>query len=83
LFSSGPLDRSADAGTQPLPPAVAATTDRIGARDHRTFGGRLLADAPGVDPQVIATHPIGDFRDWAAIRGWATTIAREVSRPPA
>ncbi len=77
LFSSGPLDRSADWGRLPVTPAVALTTDPIGARDHRTFGGRLLTDAP-VDPQVLATHPIGDFRDWEAIRAWATGIAGEV-----
>jgi len=82
LFSSGPLDRSADAGTLPATPVVAASTDSIEPRDHRTFGGRLLADAPGVEPQILATHPIGDFRDWDAIRAWATDIAaslRELS----
>jgi menaquinone-dependent protoporphyrinogen oxidase len=75
LFSSGPLDHSADAGTLPATPAVAAATDPIGARGHRTFGGRLQADAPGIEPQILATHPIGDFRDWATIRAWATAIA--------
>ncbi len=75
LFSSGPLDRSADAGTLPPAPSVASTTDPIGALDHRTFGGRLLADTPGIEPQVLATHPRGDFRDWHAIRAWADDIA--------
>lgn len=79
LFSSGPLDRSADWGRLPVAPAVALTTDPIGARDHRTFGGRLLADAP-VDPQVLATHPVGDFRDWDAIRAWAQGIAMEITQ---
>jgi menaquinone-dependent protoporphyrinogen oxidase len=78
LFSSGPLDRSADWGRLPVAPAVALTTDHIGARDHRTFGGRLLADAP-VDPQVLQTHPIGDFRDWEAIRAWAAMIGTEMA----
>ena len=82
LFSSGPLDRSADAGTLPAAPSVAITTHPIGARGHRTFGGRLLADTPGLDPQVLLTHPVGDFRDWDAIRGWARAITRElVARP--
>jgi len=79
LFSSGPLDRSADWGRLPVAPAVELTTEAIGARDHRTFGGRLLADAP-VDPQVLATHPVGDFRDWEAIRAWAAGIAEELAR---
>ena len=81
LFSSGPLDRSADWGLLPVTPAVALTTDPIAARDHRTFGGRLLPDAP-VDPQVLRTHPIGDFRDWDAIRSWAAMIAAEIAGLP-
>lgn len=79
LFSSGPLDRSADAGTLPAAPSVAITTDPIGARGHRTFGGRLLADTPGLDPHVLRTHPVGDFRDWGAIRAWARAIAVELA----
>ena len=79
LFSSGPLDRSAESGTVPISPHVAAVTDPIGAREHRTFGGRLLRDTPGVDPQILETHPIGDFRDWAAIAAWTTGIAKAVS----
>ena len=27
-------------------------------------------------PQVLLTHPIGDFRDWAAIHDWAQAIAK-------
>ncbi len=81
LFSTGPLDRSADAGLLPAPPSVAITTDPIGARAHRVFGGRLLADTPGLDPQVLATHPVGDFRDWAAIRAWAQGIAAALAAP--
>lgn len=81
LFSSGPLDRSADAGTLPAAPSVAITTDPIGARGHRTFGGRLLADTPGLDPHVLLTHPVGDFRDWDAIRDWARAIANALETP--
>jgi menaquinone-dependent protoporphyrinogen oxidase len=78
LFSSGPLDRSADAGVLPATPAVAQLIGPIEPRDHRTFGGRLLADTPGLDAQILATHPTGDFRDWTAIRAWATRIATEL-----
>jgi menaquinone-dependent protoporphyrinogen oxidase len=74
LFSSGPLDPNLAA--QDLPPTadVIVVTAGLRARGHRTFGGRLAADAP-VDPQILATHTIGDFRDWAAIRAWALAIA--------
>jgi len=77
LFSSGPLD--AKLAAQDLPPAVdvIAVTAGLRARGHRTFGGRLAADAP-VDPQILATHAIGDFRDWEAIRAWALGIASEL-----
>ncbi len=80
LFSSGPLDDSATRGRLPIPEPVAAATSAVGARDHRTFGGRLLPDAPGVDPHILATHPTGDFRDWEAITAWAGEIAAELAR---
>jgi len=57
LFSSGPLDRSADAGTLPVARSVAQTTDPIGARAHRTFGGRLVPGTPGVDDQILGDAP--------------------------
>jgi menaquinone-dependent protoporphyrinogen oxidase len=82
LFSSGPLDRSAEAGSLPVPPSIEATTAPIGARDHRTFGGRLLPDTPGVDSRILATHPLGDFRNWDAIRAWAVGIAAALRELP-
>ncbi len=81
LFSSGPLDDSAARARLPVPEPVAMATAGIGARDHRTFGGRLLPGTPGVDPHILATHPTGDFRDWDAIRAWARAIAAELSGP--
>jgi len=86
LFSSGPLDASAATRDLPITPHVAETTDPVGARGHRTFPGRLLADAPDMDPQVLATHPVGDFRDFAAVRAWAVgvaaTLAGDAGREP-
>jgi menaquinone-dependent protoporphyrinogen oxidase len=81
LFSSGPLDPVLARGDLPITPSVAEFTDGLGARGHRTFGGRLAADAD-VDPQILATHPIGDFRDWDAIRSWASEIARALGGSP-
>ena len=77
LFSSGPLDPKLAA--QDLPPTVdvIVVTAGLRSRGHRTFGGRLAPDAP-VDPQILATHRIGDFRDWDAIRAWAHSIAAEL-----
>jgi menaquinone-dependent protoporphyrinogen oxidase len=82
LFSSGPLDARLAAADLPITPHAAEITKGLRARGHRTFGGRLLADAP-IDPQVLETHPIGDFRDWAAIHDWAASIARQLDGMPA
>lgn len=74
LFSSGPLDAALGRANLPISPHAAEVTEGVAAVDHRTFGGRLAPDAD-VDPRVLATHPIGDFRDWDAIRGYAREIA--------
>jgi menaquinone-dependent protoporphyrinogen oxidase len=75
LFSSGPLDRSADFDDIPMTPHVAETIGDLAFRGHRTFGGRLVPDAPEVAAGIIATHRTGDFRDFEAIRAWAREIA--------
>lgn len=78
LWSSGPLDeRLAQAGL-PISAHAAEITQGLGALDHRTFGGRLAEDAP-IDPQVLQTHPIGDFRDWDVIRDYARQISVALS----
>jgi menaquinone-dependent protoporphyrinogen oxidase len=78
LFSSGPLDPRLAQADLPITPHGAEVTEGLGAIAHHTFGGRLEADAP-IDPQVLATHPIGDFRDWDAIRAYAAEIGAALS----
>jgi menaquinone-dependent protoporphyrinogen oxidase len=78
LFSSGPLDPRLAQADLPITPHGLEVTEGLGAIAHHTFGGRLLADAP-IDPQVLATHPIGDFRDWDAIRAYAAEIGAALS----
>jgi menaquinone-dependent protoporphyrinogen oxidase len=75
LFSSGPLDRSADFDDIPMTPHVAEAVGDLPFRGHRTFGGRLVPDAPEVAAGIIATHRTGDFRDFDAIGAWAREIA--------
>jgi menaquinone-dependent protoporphyrinogen oxidase len=75
LFSSGPLDHSAEFDDIPLTEHVAPEVAPIGARGHRTFGGRLLEGTPGVDASMLATHRVGDYRHWAHIEAWAREIA--------
>jgi menaquinone-dependent protoporphyrinogen oxidase len=79
LFSGGPLDRRLARADQPITPHGAEVTADLGARSHRTFGGRLARDA-AVDTQVLQTHRLGDFRDWQAIVEYGYRIARELDR---
>jgi menaquinone-dependent protoporphyrinogen oxidase len=76
LFSSGPLgDPPVPAGD---PPEIASLVARLGAREHRTFAGELQEGVLGFKERVIVRMvkaPYGDFRDWAAIDGWADAIA--------
>ena len=79
LFSSGPLDRRLARADQPITPHGAEITAGLGARAHRTFGGRLVATAD-VPAQVLQTHRLGDFRDWQRIVEYAYRIGRELDR---
>jgi len=79
LFSGGPLDRRLARADQPITPHGAEITAGLGARAHRTFGGRMSLNA-AVDPQVLQTHRIGDFRDWQAIVEFAYRIGRDLDR---
>ncbi len=78
LFSSGPLDDSADRETLPPPTQVAVLMERIGARGHATFGGRLPADARGFPAAAMAKTMSGDFRNPDRIRAWARELARDL-----
>lgn len=78
IFSSGPLDRRLAAADLPIAPYAEEIVARTGYRAHRTFGGRLDPAQPGVDARILATHQVGDFRDWSAIRAWAASIARDL-----
>jgi menaquinone-dependent protoporphyrinogen oxidase len=75
LWSSGPLDRSADFDDIPMTAHVTEAIGGLPIRGHRTFGGRLVADAPEVAAGIIATHRTGDHRDFDAIRAWAQEVA--------
>jgi menaquinone-dependent protoporphyrinogen oxidase len=74
LFSSGPLDDSADRQNLPPTAQVAVLMERIGARGHTTFGGRLPADAKGLAATMAKTCS-GDWRNPERIRAWATDLA--------
>lgn len=76
LFSSGPLDTSATEGELPAPPQVARLAKRLGAEEHRTFGGRLTDGASGMlAGQMLKEEMGGDFRNQQQVRAWGADIA--------
>jgi hypothetical protein len=53
-----------------------------GARGHRVFPGRLEKHLLGIGERAVVTAmraPVGDFRDWEAVRAWAEEIAEEMT----
>jgi len=78
LFSSGPLDRTAQERTIDPVPGVAKIAERLYARGHATFGGRLAPDAEGFLASKIAKRSSGDYRDRDQVAEWAAGIAREL-----
>jgi menaquinone-dependent protoporphyrinogen oxidase len=75
LFSSGPLDDSADQTVIPPTRQVAVLAERVGARGHVTFGGRLAPDAKGFPASAMAKKHSGDWRNPERIRAWAAELA--------
>ena len=86
LFSSGPTGGSpqADATLDEVrrsptdyPPlgTVAELAERIGARGHATFPGRIEEGVGGIFSRWV---PKGDWRDFDAIRDWADAIAADL-----
>ncbi len=78
LFSSGPLDDSAEREEIPPPNMVAVLAERVGARGHMTFGGKLDPDAKDFPARSFAAESAGDFRNPAHIRRWASARADEL-----
>lgn len=80
LFSSGPIveqDRPVN-NHYDVPPAMA----RTGAREHRTFAGKIDPAVLGAGERVVVRMTgarLGDFRDWDAIGSWASEIVARVS----
>ncbi|MGW1010336.1 flavodoxin domain-containing protein [Streptomyces termitum] len=75
LFSSGPVDRSAEQRDIPPVRGVARRMKQLGAREHVTFGGALTADSPDLVARALVRHGKGgDFRDPARVRAWAHRI---------
>ncbi|QGQ18851.1 protoporphyrinogen oxidase [Cellulomonas sp. JZ18] len=76
LFSSGLATQPANAANSPL--EIQALRERVGARGHRSFRGRLdRAVLSFAERAIIAGGRAreGDHRDMAAVAAWAGEIA--------
>ncbi|AXE24253.1 flavodoxin [Streptomyces globosus] len=79
LFSSGPVDSSAEQHEIRPVPAVAKQMERLGAREHVTFGGSITASTPGLMAKALVRHGKGgDFRNPERIQTWAHHISAEL-----
>ncbi|TQL03622.1 flavodoxin domain-containing protein [Cellulomonas sp. SLBN-39] len=79
IFSSGLATQPANSANSPL--EIAALRERIGARGHRSFRGRLdRAALTFAERAIIAGGRAkeGDHRDMAAVATWATQIGEEL-----
>ena len=84
LFSSGPIGEPLAPTEEPVDGAKLGAARA--ARDHRVFPGRINpSDLSWVERTItrMVKAPDGDFRDWDAVREWATTIAGELVPEPA
>lgn len=87
LFSSGPTGEGDPVELLQewrFPEAQQPIADRIQPRDIAVFHGALnMKKLNFIEKRMIKTveAPIGDFRDWEAIKAWAMSIAEEVKQP--
>ncbi|WP_393062288.1 flavodoxin domain-containing protein [Streptomyces sp. LN549] len=80
LFSSGPVDSSAEQRDIPPVHGVARWMKRFDAQEHTTFGGALTAETPGrIARALVRRGKGGDFRNPERIQEWAHHIADELT----
>jgi menaquinone-dependent protoporphyrinogen oxidase len=83
LFSSGPIGKPPFPTDEPHDAGPLAQS--IGARGYRVFPGLLEKSRLSLAERAMVTAmraPVGDFRDWDAVRSWAEEIAAELGRLP-
>jgi menaquinone-dependent protoporphyrinogen oxidase len=83
LCSSGPI--GAPPHPADVPHDVAPLTRLLAARGHVVFPGRLDPARLTFGERAMATAmraPVGDFRDWAAVRAWGEDVAAAIAATP-
>jgi menaquinone-dependent protoporphyrinogen oxidase len=86
VFSSGPVGEAADTLIRSSlePKRTVAEVERLGAREHVVFGGRLPSTPHGpLEHALVKRTPkqYRDRREWAEIREWAARIAEALHTP--
>lgn len=85
VFSSGPVgepkpdDTGADEWLEP--PRTIAKVERLGARSHVVFGGRVPAQPHNFVERAMAKNTPPEFadrRDWDEISRWAADVASQL-----
>ena len=82
LLSSGPIGEPRFPPDEPYDIATLATLSA--PRGHRVFPGRLDTGRLTFRERAMVTAmraPVGDFRDWDAVRAWAAEIAGALAVP--
>jgi menaquinone-dependent protoporphyrinogen oxidase len=88
LFSSGPVGDPSGKLAQAMgkdPADLPVLLDATHAREHRMFAGKLdpkHLSVPQRASLLVFRGLKGDFRDWADIRQWADSIARQLAPAP-
>ena len=79
VFSSGPLDRTAEERDIGPVPGAAKAVERLAARGHITFGGRLGPDSQGwIAKKMVQNGRGGDFRAPDLVEAWAHGLAAQI-----
>lgn len=78
FFSSGPLDDSALHGDIPPTRQVQKLIEKVGARGHMTFGGRMPAYAKGFPASAMARDNAGDWRDPDHVERWVGAVLKDL-----
>ncbi|MGW3960609.1 flavodoxin domain-containing protein [Amycolatopsis sp. NPDC005003] len=84
LFSSGPVGEQDKPAEEPV--VVDDLVERLGARGHRLFGGKIDRHALHFPERaVVAALRVadGDNRDWPSIRAWGRDIGSSLARAQA
>jgi menaquinone-dependent protoporphyrinogen oxidase len=79
LFSSGPVGKEEQEDPcMAIPGGMRKLGEKLGAREHAVFGGRVRTDSGSFIERAIANdtpEDLRDRRDWDEIRAWARKIA--------